>query len=234
MELLVAICDDNRDTRNAVESYLKWYFRKRRVEFSIAAFKDGQELLDTKTIYDVIILDIEMCEVDGITVKNRLFDKQVRSKIIFLTDYDSYMDEAFGKNVYAYVAKTKIDKLEVHLNIIVNEFMEHQIIKIAGEIIDTSDILYVEADDSYSNFHLLDKELLIRRSFYMVEEELIKYGAFIRIHRAYIINMKYIKQLKSKVVILHNGKKLVVSRQRKLELRERYFEYVRQMISDGK
>lgn len=234
MELLVAICDDNKDIRDAVESYLTWYLRRRRMEFVISTFEGGQELLNDSTVFDVIVLDIEMCVVDGITVKNRLFDRQVKSKIIFLTDYDIYMNDAFGKNVYAYIVKTEIEKLETHLNIIINEFLEHQMINMTGIIMDTSDIVYVEADDSYSNFHLCNKEVLIRKTFYLVEEELIQYSTFIRIHRAYIINLKHIKQLRSAHVILRNGDKLVVSRQKKLELKERYFEYVRLKISDGR
>lgn len=234
MELLIAICDDNKDIRDTVESYLKWYLRRRRIEFSISMFEDGEELLNSNTIFNIIILDIEMCGIDGITVKNKLFDKQVNSRILFLTDYDIYMDEAFGKNVYAYIVKAEIEKLETYLNIIINEFLEHQVIKITGIVMDVSEIVYIEADDSYSNFHLVDKQLLIRKALHIVEDTVMPCGNFVRIHRAFIINLKHIKQLKSKYVILYNGEKLIVSRQKKAALREEYLKYIRQKITDDR
>lgn len=233
MELLVAICDDEKEIRNAVELYLSGYFKRRRVRTSITKFSDGKELLNSNIIFDIIVLDIQMYKVDGITVKNILFEKQAKSKIIFLSDYDTYMKEAFGRNVYAFVKKNEIHKLETQINIIVNEFLEHRMLKITDVTMDLHDIVYIEADDSYCHFHLLDKVLTVRKGLNAVDEILQPYHSFCRIHRSYIVHLKYVKQLRKDNLTLSTGENIPVSRMKVESLRKMYIQYVRHMISDG-
>lgn len=234
MELLIAICDDDKEIHGFVEPFVERYFKEKRVAASIHKFYDGKLLLESPLTFDVIILDIEMYKVDGIKVKNELFKKQSKSKIIFLTDYEDYMHQAFGKNVYGFIKKTNIMELQTQLNIVTNEFLEHRMFKITGETMDTYDINYIEADDSYSIFHLENKgTITVRMTLHNVDEMLKEYGRFVRIHRSYVVNLRHVKYCRANYVKLDNGLELSVSRTKTREAREKFADYIREKITYG-
>lgn len=233
MELLIAICDDNKEIHKLVEEYIRPYFRQKRTAITIHTFLDGKMLLNSNIVFDIIILDIEMCKVDGITVKNELFKKQIRSKIIFLTDYENYMPQAFGKNVYGFVKKSNINELQSLLNIIVKEVLEHRLVVITDHKIDTYHIEYVKADDTYSIFYLTNDEITLRKTLNDVEKILSEYQRFIRVHRSYIVNLAYVEHCKCGHIKLKTGKEIPVSRNRIQIVRDKYLEYVRDKITYG-
>ena len=90
-----------------------------------------------------------------------------------------------------------------------------------------SEILYCEAEDNFTCFHLVDgSKKLICRNLKFYETTLNSFG-FYRIHRSHLINLEYIKRyLKGKggSVILENGKELVVSNNRRADLLKRMME----------
>lgn len=235
MELLIAICDDNRNMHKLVEEYLKPYFRELRIDIIIHTFLDGTMLLNSDITFDIIILDIEMCNVDGITVKNELFKNHVRSKIIFLTDYENYMPQAFGKNVYGFVKKSNINDLQTLLNIIVKEVVGHRLVIITNYKIDTFYIEYIKADDTYSIFYLEneDDDITLRKSLNDVNKILSDYPQFIRVHRSYIVNLAYVENCKNGHVKLKSGKEIPISRTRIKSVKEKYLEHVRIKITYG-
>jgi len=86
------------------------------------------------------------------------------------------------------------------------------------EIVKLSEILYCEAEDNFTNFHLTDgrKIMVCRRlKFY---ESAFKDYAFHRVHRSYLVNLEYVKRyVKSEggYVVLENEKKIMVSKTRR-------------------
>ena len=63
------------------------------------------------------------------------------------------MSDSFGKNVYGYISKDVLHKMDIPLNKIFKELLEHRLIKISEDIIDLYEVYYVKADGPYINIH---------------------------------------------------------------------------------
>ncbi len=140
MKFHIAICDDDFQQRNLLYMFVEKYMKYKNVLFDITLFSSGEELLEMNKTYDILILDIIMSKVSGIDVKEKLFEKRNSSNIIFLTNHDTYIKNAFGKYVYAYVNKKDYQVLTKFIDIIIKEKLEKGIYKMNNSIFISSEI----------------------------------------------------------------------------------------------
>lgn len=105
-------------------------------------------------------------------------------------------------------------------------FLERIVIKSTGKVmfLPVNEIEWIEADDYYVKIHTAERSHLLRESMNELEKSLDP-NQFQRIHRSIIVNLSLIKEIQTdfqnkSVVVLHNGKKLKMSRPRQ-ELIER-------------
>ena len=84
----IAVCDDEKQVRLRLLTIIQQYFNENNREVCVAGFKKGEELLNAKTRFDIIFLDIEMPELNGIETAKILRKWDVTSKIIYVTNYD--------------------------------------------------------------------------------------------------------------------------------------------------
>lgn len=101
----ICICDDEIHERKMIREICEEYFRGTEIPYQICEAENGLKALEQVGQIDLLILDIEMPEMDGVTLKNRLQDDSVQSKVIFVTSHDELMPEAFGMNVIGFVSK---------------------------------------------------------------------------------------------------------------------------------
>lgn len=113
MMFKIGICDDEGIYIEAVRQEVENYFGVRAV--IIQVYHTANEILIDEDKPDLLFLDIEMPELDGITLKNRLDEWGETVEIIFVTNYQQYMHEAFGRYVIAYLAK---DEIQIMITIV--------------------------------------------------------------------------------------------------------------------
>lgn len=69
----IAIVEDNPKTRTTLQAYIERYQKESQNEFSIRVFEDGAEILkDYQPVFDVIFMDIQMKQVDGMTAAEKI------------------------------------------------------------------------------------------------------------------------------------------------------------------
>ncbi|MBV6644482.1 MAG: LytTR family transcriptional regulator DNA-binding domain-containing protein [Cyclobacteriaceae bacterium] len=87
--------------------------------------------------------------------------------------------------------------------------------------VEVDQLVYIKSDGHYVEFHLKDrKRPEIDRNTIKEIQESLPPQSFVRIHRSYIVNMRYIKSIYASKVMLHNGEEISVSRKFKLNLQE--------------
>ena len=94
----VCVCEDEIRERAIIGSVCEGVFEKKGMEYDISMAGDSKEVMKVIGEIDLLILDIELPGVDGITLKNRIQRKD-ECMILFVTHHDEMMPEAFGKNV---------------------------------------------------------------------------------------------------------------------------------------
>lgn len=224
MNYKIAICDDEDKYIKAIKDVIEEYFHDKQSSCEIVFFTSGNELLKQAYKFDIIFLDVEMDNINGLEIKNNL-SRLVDLRIIFVTNYEQYMSEAYGKNVVAYVSKTEINRIKDILKKIEIEDSEHMFITIDGRMIDVYDIKYVKADGSYCDIYYNETNSKLCVYLNDLLERLP--NSFIRVHRSYIINLRFIRDINKIDIILKDNTKITISRSYRDIVFKRYFEYIR-------
>jgi two-component system, LytTR family, response regulator len=244
-KIRIVIIDDEAPGRELIKHYLK---EVDSIEV-IAECSDGFSGLKTISTLkpDLVFLDIQMPRLTGIELVEVLTEKP---EIIFTTAYDQFAIRAFELNAVDYLmkpfekrrfleaVKKAIDKIRSGKG---NQEPANQLLAKKPEtegavnrivvrkansinIIPVEQVRYVEAQDDYVMIHHSSGKALKQQTMKFYEENLPK-SDFVRIHRAYIVNVTEINRIEpygkdTHVAILNSGEKLPVSRSGYKQLRE--------------
>jgi two-component system LytT family response regulator len=244
-KIKIVLIDDETPGRDLVKHYLK---DVEDIEI-IAECADGFSGLKAISTLkpDLVFLDIQMPRLTGIEMVEVLTEKP---EIIFTTAYDQFALRAFELNAVDYLMKPfeKRRFLEATKKAIekirsgkgnatpASELLAKKpetggpvnriVVRKANSIniIPVDQVRYVEAQDDYVMIHHATGKALKQQTMKYYEENLPKTD-FVRIHRAYIVNVAEIKQIEpygkdNHVAILQSGDKLPVSRSGYKQLRE--------------
>ncbi len=220
--MVIGICDDEKVIREKIEKICINVTGEYDADTVVKTYSDGKEVLEEN--FDILILDIEMEDVDGIAVKNYFQSRKKDTIIIFVTSHNEMMSQAFGVNVMGFVTKSYLDsQLPVMLESAIKRVMNT--VNIEG--VDSRKVCYIEAEHIYNILHLEnDTEMSVRCSSADLEKMLEGVG-FIRVHRTYIINMAYVEHIRDKSVVI-NGKEIPVSSRLRSRLKKEYSRYCRE------
>lgn len=210
------VCDDNKTQINILNNCIDYYCINNNISYNFNYSVSSKETIGsiTKDKYDIVFLDIEIDELNGIELaeKIRMVDKDVL--IIFVTSYLDYMHEAFNKFAFNYITKP-IDKniffkvLERAIKTVNQKkySLENMLvltIEKGNEIlrIKYKDIIYFEKQlRKIIIYTTTNQTIKINKTFNMLEEKL-QNDVFIRCHKGFIVNKYKIKSCKYGKLIL--------------------------------
>jgi len=232
--LRVIIVDDEEPARLALRQALE---QVGGVEI-VAECANGFEAVKVvgETPPDVLLLDIQMPKLDGFEVLE-LIGTEV--PVVFVTAYDEYALRAFEVHAVDYLLKPTTDaRLAEALTRVRQRHgrprptaaalrqsarppgtpLERVVIRDGPHVhvVAVDRIDYVEAQDDYVAFHTGGRSLLKEQTLSELEGQLDA-RRFVRIHRSYLLNIERLARVElyakdSRIAILHDGRKLPVSR----------------------
>lgn len=229
----IAICDDQAECRHQAESAIRHCLKG--TDLLIDTFKDGMSFLrnSKKSPYDLVFLDIEMPEMDGITLAKRLRKLNNEVPIIFLTSHIEFALEGYEVNALRYLTKPiDISKLREVLSYALRQMQEQRVIWVKSDLCDkkilVKDILYMEAQNQNILIFTATDTYSVRYNLSDYEKEL-QPDDFFRIHRGYLVSLGHIKSIGQGVVLMDNGTALPVSRTKEKMLKESLKQYIRRV-----
>ena len=212
--MVIGICDDENVIRDKIEKICINETKKYCEDVVIQKYSDGREVLEKD--FDILILDIEMEDVDGIVVKNYFQKRKKDTIIIFVTSHNEMMSQAFGVNVMGFVAKSYLDN---QLQVMLDGAMKRVMNTVSIEGVDSRKVCYIQAEHIYNILHLENETEVSVRCSSADLEKMLEVVGFIRVHRTYIINMAYVDHIKDKTVLV-NKREIPVSARLKSRLRK--------------
>lgn len=228
----VAIVDDEVTSVEQLKSYLMQYQKERNEVMSIVSFSDGDEIAENyKAEYDIILLDIEMKFMDGMTAAEMIRKKDPEVILIFITNMAQYAIKGYTVNATDYVLKPvsyfafsqRLDKVVSHINKKVKKYLA---IGVKGGTvkIDISNIYYIESQGHRIIFHTSNDEYTIYSTMKEIEDKLTNMD-FFRCNKGYLLNLAHVDSVQDGIVII-NGERLLISRGRKKEFMEALTDYL--------
>lgn len=236
--LKIALLDDEINSLNLNKSITTSYFEKDNFPHSIDAFSNPLNLIATvkETKYDLVILDIDMPEMNGIECAKKLKKIDFDLNIIFLSQMENMVFDCFTVHPFAFIRKNKLyeDFFSV-MDSFINMYKSKEddknslIVKNATNVntLRINDIMYIEGNKNYQNVNFKSKEVLqIRASMKDLEDKLVSKG-FIRIQKGFLVNALYIRRIDQHMVLLTNNVELPISSKRKDEILKEYIKFTR-------
>ncbi len=194
---------------------------------------------------DLVFLDIDMPEMDGFTLLQKL--SFTNFDLIFTTAHDEYALQAIKVSAIDYLLKpvdkdeliTAVDKvvasrkgnqLEDKLQSLFSNLNKTDKINISADgkiyLLDRDDVIMLKSDKSYTTVFLIDdKEILVTKTLKEVEKK-FAFPEFFRVHNSFLINVNHVREYLKSLggeLIMSNGMSASISRNKKAELLERLF-----------
>ena len=233
----VAICDDDTTIHDIVKSYIEEFNIKNGIfDVRINAFSSGEALLkfyltDIQKPLDIIFMDIEMNELNGIDTIRKLQLQYNNLIIIFITGHTKYAPETFRVGAFQLIDKpiSKADFFSDYSRAI-NTYKEfHKEIFFTWQgvktVVEYKDIYYIEAYNRHLFIHTETKiyEFIGKLSDY---EKTLCLSGFVRTHQSFIVNMKYIKSINIADILLENNATVYMSKHKRKDVLTEFNKYI--------
>lgn len=233
--LSILICDDDvtmiANIRTVIESILREAEKKAKIYTFTEVASISDQIL---SICDIALLDIDFDRscYNGMDVARRIRSLRSDTVIIFVTNFIEYAPEGYEVQAFRYVLKRDIHSdLKPNLLLALKNLNKETLpIQVNGEIFDLAldDILYLEVQQ-HNVTAVMKQQTQDKKqkgySFYASLSELevrLEPLGFLRIHKSYLVNMKYIKKFQCREALLTGGITLRVGEKSYAENKQKY------------
>lgn len=183
--------------------------------------------------YDVAFLDIDMPQMSGIDLARKIHEQWPNTVIIFITNYVQYAPDGYEVGAFRYLMKNQItEKLIDYLDLAIKERTKRLrviTIQINGERINVpvSNILYMESSARIITMHLIENVRPMYQFYGNMSDLAQKFEilGFLRVHKSYLVNMKYIEIFQCKRLEIKGGILISSSERKYSELKQRYLTW---------
>lgn len=225
--LHAAICDDDPDIRAMLRDYLDRFSHTMGFLISTSLFESGEALLaEDLSGLDLLILDIQMAGMDGLSTARAIRGRHQNLTIIFFTNYIQYALEGYEVQAYRFLLKPL--SYERFAQVVGQALTELHSRKEAMLVVRTKtrtssipidSLLYAETYKGHVLLHTAGDTVEAFESMKELESALKEHG-FLRCHTAFLVSLREIRSVTSQDVLLRGGQVLPLSKHRRKTVRE--------------
>lgn len=219
MHYNISVIDDNTADTEYISALVAHWADVAGHTAHILTFPSAEAFLfqyEEEKEFDILLLDIEMGEMNGVDLAKRIRLENDAVQIVFITGYPDFIAEGYEVDALHYLMKpvsyeklyavlqkaaAYLEKAEKRLRVTYDH---------STELVPFSRILYVEAQKQYVLIHTFDETYRIKQSFSKIQEELNEF--FYKCQRSFCVNLCHITRIKNSCVTLKNGEEIPISR----------------------
>lgn len=228
----IAIVEDEQEYAEQLQKFLIQYEGEHNIKFKVSRFGDGAEILEGyQPVYDLILLDIEMQQVNGMDAAERIRNQDQDVVMMFITNIASYAIRGYEVGALDYVMKPiTYYGFAMRLGRALKRVRQREQKEILLPLTDgvkklqIQQIYYVEVQNRILHFHTDNGEYLIRGTMQKVEEELVGYS-FAKCNHWYFVNLRHVTEVRKNIVVVA-GHELEISRRNRTPFLKALTEYV--------
>ncbi len=228
----LAIVEDEDTYAAQLTEFVEKYQTESGNYFKITRFRDGDEITNGyKSQFDIILMDIEMKLMDGMTAAEEIRRLDQDVVIMFITNMTSYAIRGYQVDALDYVVKPvsyfafsqKLDRaigrIRKSSSNIISIDMPTGVKKL-----DIDNIFYIESEGHNLNFYTSGGQFTIRAKLSDFEQQLSPYN-FFRSNKGYLVNLKYVDGVENGACLIA-GRQLLISRARKNDFMSALTDYM--------
>lgn len=233
--LRIAVVEDDKNYAAQLKEYLARYEEEKKRKLSVTLFPDGEDIVTNYSAdFDIILMDVEMIFMDGMTAAEKIREKDSEVVIIFITNMPQYAIQGYRVDALDYVLKPlsyfafseKMDRAMTRVKKEKNRFMTVAM-KGGKQKVDISKLCYVEVCNHDMMYHMVEGVRVAKGTIKEAEDALAGEN-FFRCNRCYLVNLEYVEHVQG-FDILVNGDVIQVSRGRKRAFLDALNDYLNEV-----
>lgn len=229
----IGICDDIFEYRSSIKSYVEYYFKMKNTNYDIYIYSNGNELLNSNVLFDILFLDIELEDTNGINIAKQILEYNPNTMIIIVTNYRKYLDAAMDINALRFIDKpitqeriiSVLDKAisEINNSIITVRSKTNEIKKIKK-----SDIIFVEVVRKTTTFYTKNENIEccepISKYRYLLNSLYFSIP-----HNSYIVNLNFVLSYKRDKLQMDYGEPpytISIATRKQHEFKQKFMSFI--------
>lgn len=233
----IVICDDSIEYLLKLEKLLlKYKETYSDTDFEIEKYSDAVRLyhkIEKGELADIYILDMIMSSKSGIDIGNRIRKTDDDCMIIYVTSSEDFALDAYGVHAIRYLLKPVYE--DKFFEAVSYAMSYTDVKKEAVYVVKTKDglvplpyskIEYIENASRMLYVYLADGKLVqsifIRKSFDEEIREILEDDSFLRIHKSFLVNLRYVEKIVKNSMLMESGKMLPISKNRVADVKKEY------------
>ncbi len=211
MKYKVAICDDSDVDRRYIMDMVRSWASAAGHEVQIDGFPSAESFLFRyagESDYDILLLDIEMGAMDGVTMAKELRKSNDTVQIIFITGYSDYISEGYEVAALHYLMKpVNEEKLCLVLDRAAEKLAKNERVlnfEVSGEMVRVPiyQIRYADVLGNYVTVHA-QTDVTVKMTLGELEKQLDE--RFYRVGRSALVNLTQISRVTRAEIRLNDG-----------------------------
>ncbi|WP_443624827.1 LytR/AlgR family response regulator transcription factor [Catenibacterium sp.] len=229
----IAIVDDDSVFMDEVKDIIVERITKVGItDYSISTFSSPEQLLVDIHSFDLLIIDVEIKQYNGISICNQIRNSNIDILIMFISSYTTYVFNSFVVSPFSYILKkdlkykgiSEIDRcLQFYMN-------KNKILKISSFGIEYSlvqrDITVISKMRDKCIFYYNDKQFESRMNLKDILMDLSPF--FVQINKSDIINLNFVSYIHKDEVTLNSEEKYYISRRKIKDVHEKWMQFLRE------
>ncbi len=227
----ILICDDEVKYVNELKIHVQEYMKNHFIQCSIETYLSPKDILKMNKTYDLVFLDIQMPEINGLEIAHKLKERNSKVVIFFVTAYNKYQDDAMDLQIFRFFEKpfdvkrlySSLDKAMEYIDgsyvdVFVQNNTEHTRILV-------DDIIYLKRDNRKNYLFTKDGAYVIRESI-MEWNNRLPTTFFYLVHKSFLVNLHYVTKYNYTELFLNETVRVPIASRKQAEFHRFWFDYL--------
>ncbi|MCO6559233.1 MAG: response regulator transcription factor [Bifidobacterium sp.] len=218
----IGVVEDEPAACQKVLDYLNRYQSENGENFTVSVFDDGAKIVEGyRPIYDILLLDIEMKQMDGMEAARRIRKIDSSVVIVFITNASQYAINGYEVQALSYLLKPVpyfafSQEIKRSIETVRRQADDSMLFEAGSQRtrVELKSIVYIESIRHTIIIHTLDGKLSVTSTLKELEAQLAEHD-FFRSNSCYLVNLRHVTGIEDQDCIMSNGERLRISRPRK-------------------
>lgn len=212
-----AVVEDEPECREQIRDMIQDYAREFHKQIETSVFADGQELLEAPGRFDLLLLDIEMPNLDGMKAAEKIRERDKEAVIVFITNLARYAIKGYEVDALDFIIKPlDYSMFCMRFERALNRVQERAVRRVGLQLsdcvkwMDIREIYYVETRSRLLYYHTSEGVFSVRAALKDLQKKLEPYH-FVKCNQCYLVNLYHVMEIRKGSAVVA-GEELEISR----------------------